>query len=213
MTETSKKIARDEYDNIILVVEEDKGLREHILSLLNENFPNCTVLTCNNGLDALKTLKKGHAHIVITEWDMKPMSGINLLKALRFQFTRETLPIMMLTVSMGKEDLYEFYSHEGNFFVKKPFEESDFLAKVEKMLLLKTMVKMISDLSSIKKKTDAIQTIFEKCIVTGVADEHTKERIEETKTTLDEITSFSEEILKKIEEKTKEDAKKEQVLV
>ena len=151
-----KKISRTDYDNIILVVEDDKKLQSSLIKLINKNFPNCTVLTCNNGLDALKMLKKGHAHIVITNWNMKPMSGLNLLKALRFQFTKQDLPIIMLTPKQTKEDLYDFYNNGGNYFLTKPVPDEDFVEKVEKMIILKTMVNMGKDIEALPDKISDI---------------------------------------------------------
>ena len=206
----NKKLERTDYDNIILVVEDDDVVQKNIIKTLNDNFPNCTILTCDNGLEALKMLKKGHAHVVITNWNMKPMSGLNLLKALRFQFTKEQLPIMMLTHDQDKEDLYDFYNNGGNFFFKKPIKNDDFVEKIEKMLVLKTMVNMVEDLESIEEKIEDTIEIFEKSLVTGVAAEFSSQ-IESKINELESIKDFADEILEGIKEREKELAEAEAV--
>ena len=82
----------------ITVVEDDRQMRTILAACLNA-FGITDVQICADGKEALDRLWLYPADIVLTDWEMKPMSGIELVRSLRDELTspRPDIPIIMIT--------------------------------------------------------------------------------------------------------------------
>lgn len=94
----------------------------------------CTIITANNGSDALKLIKRERPDAIVLDVMMPQMNGWEVCKAVRADEELKELPIMMLT-GIG-ESLNEMTSplYGANDHIDKPFDFSELLFKIRKLL-------------------------------------------------------------------------------
>lgn len=89
----------------VLVVDDDKAISNLIKNVLkNLGFGNVVVV--HNGDEGLQILEKHSVDLVITDWEMEPMSGVELTKKIRkMESGKRFLPIIMLTGHGEKSEI------------------------------------------------------------------------------------------------------------
>lgn len=81
----------------VLVIDDDKAISNLIKNVLkNLGFGN--VIVVHNAPEGLQILENNSIDLVITDWEMEPMSGVELTKIIRkFDSAKRFLPVIMLT--------------------------------------------------------------------------------------------------------------------
>lgn len=94
----------------------------------------CSIITANNGADALKLIKRERPDAIVLDVMMPQMNGWEVCKAVRADEEIKDVPIMMLT-GIG-ESLNEMTSplYGANDHIDKPFDFSELLFKIRKLL-------------------------------------------------------------------------------
>ena len=116
----------------ILIVDDFSTMRRIVKNLLNDlGFTNTT--EADDGTTALVALKKASFDLVITDWNMPGMPGIDLLREIRANPEMATIPVLMVTAEAKREQIIEAAQAGVNGYVIKPFTAAtlgDKLAKV-----------------------------------------------------------------------------------
>ena len=92
----------------ILVVDDFSTMRRIIKNLLRDlGFNNTS--EADDGLTALPMLKSGNFDLLVTDWNMPGMQGIDLLKAVRADADEnlKNIPVLMVTAEQKKEQIVE----------------------------------------------------------------------------------------------------------
>jgi DNA-binding response OmpR family regulator len=110
----------------ILVVDDDAITRDAIAETLRQE--RYEVLTAANGRKALKILAKRKCRLVVTDWMMPEVNGINLCRAIR-NADIEAYVIMMSSLN-DPRDAALAISSGANDFLSKPWDRRDLLARV-----------------------------------------------------------------------------------
>lgn len=120
--------------NRILVVDDDR----HSLELLNQELTDLgyEVLAAGGGKSALATLSRERIDLVLLDIMMPEVSGIDVLQAIRRKHTIMDLPVIMVTVRSGTDDLVQSLALGANDYVTKPINLSVLLARVRTQLHL-----------------------------------------------------------------------------
>ena len=90
-------------------------------------------MEAENGQDALAKLKTGEFGLVVSDWNMPIMQGIELLRAIRADEHLKTLPFLMVTAEAQKENLIEAVQAGVSNYVVKPFTAEVLQSKLEKI--------------------------------------------------------------------------------
>lgn len=72
----------------------------------------------------------GPPGVLVLDWQLPRMSGIEVLRFVRRSFDEMSLPILMLTVQGGKGDMVEGLSAGANDYLTKPYDDAELLARV-----------------------------------------------------------------------------------
>jgi len=116
----------------VLVVDDMSTMRRILKNVLRQiGFSD--IIEAENGQDALKKLKGGDFGLVVSDWNMPVMQGIDLLRAIRADSELKTLPFLMVTGESQKENLIEAVQVGVNSYVVKPFTAEVLQGKLEKM--------------------------------------------------------------------------------
>ena len=114
----------------ILVVEDDKEIREGILIYLkNQGY---LVFQAENGLEGLKVIEQEKIHLAIVDIMMPVMDGITMLMKLRE--TNHEFPVIMLSAKSEEVDKIMGLNMGADDYVTKPFTPLELLARVNSHL-------------------------------------------------------------------------------
>ncbi|MCK5385559.1 MAG: chemotaxis response regulator CheY [Gammaproteobacteria bacterium] len=118
----------------ILVVDDFSTMRRIIKNLLRDLGFNNTD-EADDGLTALPMLKTGKYDLLVTDWNMPGMQGIDLLKAVRADSddTLKNIPVLMVTAEQKKEQIVEAAQAGVNGYIVKPFTALILKEKLEKI--------------------------------------------------------------------------------
>ena len=116
-----------------LVVDDFSTMRRIVKNLLQELGYN-DITEADDGNTALPLLKGGSFDILITDWNMPGMPGLELLKAVRADERLAKLPVLMLTAEAKREQIVEAAQAGVSGYVIKPFTAVTLKEKLDKML-------------------------------------------------------------------------------
>lgn len=116
----------------ILVIDHFSTMRRIIKNLLRElGFNN--VSEADDGKTGLTALQSSNFDLLITDWNMPGMPGIDLLKAVRADDNLKSLPVLMVTAEANKQQIIEAAQAGVNGYVVKPFTAHTLKDKIIKI--------------------------------------------------------------------------------
>ncbi len=116
----------------ILVVDDFSTMRRIIKNLLRDlGFNNTT--EADDGTTALPMLQNGQFDLLITDWNMPGMQGIDLLKAVRADARLQALPVLMVTAEAKREQIVAAAQAGVNGYIVKPFTAQTLKEKIDKI--------------------------------------------------------------------------------
>ena len=110
-------------------VEVNRVLLERILARAGYETESC-----ESGARALRLIGLRRPDIVLLDWMMPEMSGIEVLKAIRETHSQKALPVVMCTALGDRVSVIEAYGAGANDFVQKPIIPSSIVAMVQQHL-------------------------------------------------------------------------------
>jgi two-component system chemotaxis response regulator CheY len=91
------------------------------------------LVEAENGQDALNKLKVGDIGLIVSDWNMPVMQGIELLRTVRADAELKHLPFLMVTAEAQKENIIEAVQAGVSNYVVKPFTAEALQGKLEKI--------------------------------------------------------------------------------
>jgi len=116
----------------VLVVDDAATMRRIVRSLLRElGIKN--VREAEDGEMAFEDLKRQKADLVVSDWAMPKMTGIELLRAIRQDTALKDTPVLMVTAESKKENIMEAVQAGVNNYIVKPFNSKTLEEKLNKI--------------------------------------------------------------------------------
>lgn len=116
----------------LLVVEDDQALAELVeYQFTKEGF---SVASTANGEEALMLIDEAMPDLVILDWMIEGISGIEVCRRLRRNAKTRELPIIMLTARGSEEDRIRGLDTGADDFVSKPFGSKELIARANALL-------------------------------------------------------------------------------
>ncbi|MBS2211315.1 response regulator [Carboxylicivirga mesophila] len=103
---------------LILVVEDDNDMREYIISGLKKQYK---VISAENGVQGQKLAVKEVPDIIISDWMMPQMNGIELCNKVKNDLRTCHIPLILLTAKGGLESKTEGIETGADDYIQKPF--------------------------------------------------------------------------------------------
>ncbi len=117
----------------ILIVDDYKTMLRIIRNLLNQlSFPN--VQEATDGATALDKLRDGSFGLVISDWNMEPMTGLQLLREVRADDKLKSLPFVMITAESKTENVVAAKEAGVSNYIVKPFNAETLKSKLVSVL-------------------------------------------------------------------------------
>jgi len=118
---------------VLLVVDDFEVIRKSIRDLLRSAGYE-SVREAENGRKALAILKSTKVDIVISDWDMPEMNGLDLLKAVRSDQLFERLPFIIISGTARPEEMSKAIRAGADEYIEKPFQADTLVEKVQKTI-------------------------------------------------------------------------------
>ncbi len=117
----------------ILIVDDYKTMLRIIRNLLKQlGFNN--VDEASDGSQALQMLRRGEYDLVISDWNMEPMTGLQLLKEVRQDSRLKETPFIMVTAESKTENVIAAKQAGVNNYIVKPFNAATLKGKMAAVL-------------------------------------------------------------------------------
>ena len=116
----------------ILVVDDFNTMRRIIKTALKQiGFK--TILEADDGTTALRVLKEHKIDLILADWNMPKMSGIQLLKEVREDESLKEIPFVLVTAEAQKDNVIQAIKAGVNNYLVKPFTADGIKEKLEQV--------------------------------------------------------------------------------
>ena len=116
-------------DNKILVVEDDKDLISLIkFNLKSEGF---IVLLSSNGEEGLFTAKEEKPDLILLDWMLPILSGIEVLQRLKNNKDTKSIPVIFITAKGEENDKIRGLNSGADDYIVKPFSTKELIARIK----------------------------------------------------------------------------------
>ena len=107
-------------DMKVLVVDDFATMRRILKNVLKQiGFTN--IIEADDGSTALAMLKKDKVDLILSDWNMPKVSGLELLKAVRSDESMKNIPFLMVTAEGQKDSVIQAVQAGVSNYIVKPF--------------------------------------------------------------------------------------------
>jgi two-component system chemotaxis response regulator CheY len=116
----------------VLIVDDFATMRRIIKNILTQlGYKN--TLEADDGTTALEVLKKEKVDLIISDWNMPKMTGLELLKTVRASETLATTPFIMVTAEAQQDNIILAVKAKVSQYIVKPFTADTLGEKINKV--------------------------------------------------------------------------------
>jgi two-component system chemotaxis response regulator CheY len=119
----------------VLVVDDSRIMRNIVKNTFSQLKIPCQFLEAGNGREALSMLQAQEINLILLDWNMPELSGIDFLKRVRAMDQYKNLPIIMVTSESAKYNVIEALKNGATDYIVKPVNEKIFIEKLSKITL------------------------------------------------------------------------------
>ena len=122
------------YTNKILIIDDSESSATYLMGLLSDC--NYKVMCVHNGKDALKKARSQQFDLILLDFVMPDMNGLDVCRALKKIPSIKDVPVVFLTANHSEELLIQAFNAGAVDFVTKPYNVSELMARVKTQLSL-----------------------------------------------------------------------------
>ena len=119
----------------VLVVDDSRIMRNIVKNYFSEQKIPCQFVEAGDGAEALNLLKSQPIDLVLLDWNMPKLSGLDFLKMVRSMEKYANLPIIMVTSESAKYNVIEALKAGATDYIIKPINGRMFAEKISKLFL------------------------------------------------------------------------------
>lgn len=127
------------YKHPVMLIVDDN---DDMVSFLSESFKTSyNITTASDGIEALEKLKNQNISLIITDWMMPNMSGIDLCKSIRSRQDLSHIPIILLTAKTDNKSKVEGMNCGADAYIEKPFSLQYLKACIKNLLEMREQLR------------------------------------------------------------------------
>jgi two-component system chemotaxis response regulator CheY len=119
--------------NMKVLIVDDFATMRRILRNILKQIGFTDIAEADDGDTALKELKKEKYDLILCDWNMPEMPGIDLLKALKADEQLKNIPFVMVTAEAQKDNIIEAVKTGVSSYIVKPFTAETVNEKLNKV--------------------------------------------------------------------------------
>ncbi len=117
----------------ILIVDDSPTMRRILVNtVIKAGYSD--VKEAEDGKDGLAKLMAGEYDLLMTDWNMPNMNGLELVQTVRADEKLKSIPILMVTTRNMKEDIVNAIKSGVNGYIVKPFDAKTLNAKISEIM-------------------------------------------------------------------------------
>jgi two-component system chemotaxis response regulator CheY len=120
--------------NMKIMIVDDYSTMLRILRNLLRQLEFTNVEEATNGGDALQKLREGSYNLIISDWNMQPMTGLELLKEVRADAKLKHIPFIMVTAESKTDNVIAAKQAGVSNYIVKPFNAETLKTKMASVL-------------------------------------------------------------------------------
>ena len=119
----------------ILVVDDSRAMRSIVVRAVKAaGYEQASFVEAQNGAEALAAIRASRPDLILSDWNMPEMSGIEFIRNIRGNDKFKSIPVLMVTTNAAKDDIVEALKAGVNNYVVKPFTPDTIKEKIEAVL-------------------------------------------------------------------------------
>ena len=123
---------------LMLIVDDN----EEMLNFLSSSFSaQYSILTAEDGMEALEKLKEHEVTLIVSDWMMPRMDGVEFCKALRADQSISHIPFILLTAKTDTNSKIEGMDCGADAYIEKPFSVQYLEACIKNLLDLRNLLR------------------------------------------------------------------------
>ena len=156
MNDIKKLICKAEQNSLIniLAIDDSSFTRKMLKKLLKPKRFN--IYEANGAKSGLKILKEKEIHLILLDYEMPDINGIQMLEKIRKDVRFLNLPVIILSGSSNQDIVAKVLKHGANDFIKKPYIAEELLLKID------LHIKNYMDFQTIKDKERELKLSLER---------------------------------------------------
>ncbi|RJQ61750.1 MAG: response regulator [Desulfobacteraceae bacterium] len=116
----------------VLIVDDFATMRRILRNILKQ-LGYTRIFEADDGTTALEMLKKEKIDLIVSDWNMPKMTGLDLLKTVRSTSELKDLPFLMVTAEAQKQNVIDAVKAGVSNYIVKPFTAEQISEKIEKI--------------------------------------------------------------------------------
>ena len=129
----------------VVIVDDESTGRTILAKIIQQAEDDISVETFDNPLKALDWLDNNHPDLIITDYRMPDINGIDLIKRIRAKPSCHDIPIMMITVVSEKSVRYDALEAGATAFLTRPIDQIECRTSCRNLLKLHEQQSIIQD--------------------------------------------------------------------
>jgi len=117
----------------VMVVDDSRIMRNIVIKTFEKLKIPVNFLEASDGETALDNLENNKIDLVLLDWNIPYLSGIDFLKKVRSMDKYRNIPVVMVTSESSKLNIIEAVKAGVTAYITKPFSEEDFIEKFSKI--------------------------------------------------------------------------------
>jgi two-component system chemotaxis response regulator CheY len=119
----------------ILIVDDSLPMRAVIKRIIRASgFKAGEILEASSGVEALKMLREQWFDLVLTDYNMPEMNGMELIDAMKKEELLSTIPVVVITTEGSQRKIAEFLEKGATDFIQKPFTPEVIKQKLNRIM-------------------------------------------------------------------------------
>ena len=116
----------------VLIVDDDPDIRDVVAAMLEA--VDLSVVAVASGEEALVRVHAERFDLLVLDWNLPKMTGLDLCRALRRDPLVGAIPVLFLTANASSQDMVDAFACGGDDFVVKPFRAPELGARIFALL-------------------------------------------------------------------------------
>lgn len=137
----------------ILIADDSKVIVSLVKNILIKEGDEYIVIIAANGVEAVRKAIENTPDVILMDWQMPELSGLEAMSQLRQNEKTKNIPIIMLT---GSDNINEAFKSGANDFIQKPFFKPELISRIRSSLVVMNLQ------NEIRENNNEIETLRNK---------------------------------------------------
>jgi len=115
-----------------MIVDDDPDIRDVVAAMLEA--VGLVAASVGSAEEALEKVRDEPCDLMVLDWNLPKMTGIDLCRALRSEPSCASMPILFLTANASSQDMVEAFASGADDYVVKPFRAPELGARIFSLL-------------------------------------------------------------------------------